>query len=51
MPLWVKCVLTSLVLWGLGVAFIEVGIPAIGMVLFLVACFFILLPFLPARHR
>jgi hypothetical protein len=51
MPLWVRCVLTALVLYGLGVAFILLGVWQIGSILFVTACFFVLLPFLPERRR
>ena len=51
MPLWVQCVLTALFLYGAGVALIEFGAPALGMILFVVACFFVLVPFLPDRRR
>jgi len=50
MPLWVQCILTALLLYAGGVAFIELGVPIVGVILFVVACFFILLPFLPARR-
>jgi hypothetical protein len=51
MPLWAQCGLAALLLYGLGIAMIELGVPAVGGVLFVVACFFVLLPFLPERRR
>jgi hypothetical protein len=36
--------------WGLGIAFIEFGVPAIGVALFIAGCGAAILPFLPERR-